>query len=221
MGDERNKMRKERWCCQDVEAIHRERFFFQPSCQTSRGFYPIPCRLTENVERGNWGWVDLVWSPAAPVTLDVLLRTRQLIVLKRICQNEIQILFHEKKKDILKGRAMVRENLLLPCMKTLFLSLAYPQSVLVICQLVGHWGNLVLHVGVFLEVLFTGHMCFPPGAMKSVLGSWCQCIQTFAKGRQVHPVHTDMGPCGYRLCVIHGNVQSKYFSFLNLGKHRG
>lgn len=25
----------------------------------------------------------------------------------------------------------------------------------------GHWGNLVLHVGVFLEVLFTGHMCFP------------------------------------------------------------
>lgn len=144
---------------------HSQRKVFFPPLMSNIAWLlsdPIPCSLTENVERGNWGWVDLVWSPAAPVTLDVLLRTRQMIVLKRVCQNEIQILFHEKKKDILKGRAMVRKNLLLPCMKTLFLSLAYPQSVLVICQLVGHWGNLVLHVGVFLEVLFTGHMCFPP-----------------------------------------------------------
>lgn len=143
----------------------RKGFFFHPSCQTLRLLSdPIPCRLTENVEIGNWGWVDLVWSPAAPVTLDVLLRTRQVIVVKRTSEHvKIKFKFSSmKRKRYSKGQGHGKEkNLSLPCMKTLFLSLAYPQSVLVICQLVGHWGNLVLHVGVFLEVLFTGHMCIP------------------------------------------------------------
>lgn len=74
--------------------------------------------------------------------------------------------------------------------------------------------------GIFGSAIHRSYV-LPPGAMKSVLGSWCQCIQTFAKGRQVHPLHTDMGPCGYRVCLIHGNAQHKYFSFLNLGKHQG
>lgn len=58
-------------------------------------------------------------------------------------------------------------------------------------------------------------------AKRSVLGLWCQGIQTLAKGRQVCPVHTDMGPCGFREHVFFMETRQKNIPFLILSKHRG
>lgn len=79
----------------------------------------------------------------------------------------------------------------------------------------GTLGGIQSYMSGYFGKYYSQIDCASHSAKRSVLGLWCQGIQTFAKGRQVCPVHTDMGPCGQGTCVFHGNMAQKKNSILN------
>lgn len=73
-SDERNKMRKEHQCCQNVTVETASARKFLSVRHPLLFLVHIPCRPSEHVQRGNWGFADLVWSPVSPDIPDILLR---------------------------------------------------------------------------------------------------------------------------------------------------